>query len=173
MSHTLLLQGWTRRGLSCAQRRFFACVVAANAKVGLEMVFHVGPFKEDTSPTFDVRDDAAALPVLDGAYSPAEADSKCFLGDEAFGFRDAALVVCCCFRGRRCGGFLTPRSAFVVVVFCVHISLFSLLFRIAAACPFRHWCRGVGHACARVIHPVFRRTDWFNAEFRVLVVVFG
>jgi hypothetical protein len=67
--------------------------VAANAEVGLEVCFDVGPFEEDAAAALDVGDNAAALPVLDGADGSAEADRKGFFSDEPFGFGPDCVVV--------------------------------------------------------------------------------
>ena len=89
-------------------------ITAADAEVGLEVCFDVGPFEEDASAALDVRDDAAALPVLDGAHGSAEPDRKGFFSDEPFGFGPYCVVV---------------------VVLSVHRFWFSFFsFSFAAAC---------------------------------------
>ena len=125
----------------CPRSNERLALLAADAEVGLEMGFDVGPFEEDASAALDVGNDAAALPVLDGADGPAEADRQNLFGDEAFGFgvwvRQSRLPINCYWLGTI---LCTRCSDSSVVVFHVHnfwfwFSFFSFLF--AAACPFR------------------------------------
>ena len=76
----------------------------------MEMGFDVGPFEEDAAAALDVRDDAAALPVLDGAHGSAEPDRKGFFSDEPFGFGPDCVVVVVLFVHRFWFSFLVFRS---------------------------------------------------------------
>jgi hypothetical protein len=59
-------------------------LVSADAEISLEMCLNVGPLEQGGTAAFDVRNDSAALPVLNGTKRFVEAACQFAFGNESF-----------------------------------------------------------------------------------------